>query len=378
MRRKIASLVAPVAAVLAVSGAAHPAGSVQRWALTDLGDRYETLAAVAINDRGQIAGVRDTGDGRPAHLMLWSGGEIVDLGTLGGSMRPRQINAHGAIVGSGGTGWTDPARPYRMHAFVWIDGDLLDLTPDTLEGNAYAINDRGQVVGDRYTGAKDERGVFVRHAFRWQSGKMTDLGTLPGGKRSTAYAINERGQVVGWSETKHGVHAFLWQDGKMRDLGALGGGRYSRAMAINERGQIVGFSAKEYPWWRAPHATLWSKGRMTDLGEGTASGVNARGQVIGEGFFWERGRRIDLDLFAAAISDRGQVVGSTDVTPSDDAVDDSTPALWQHGRTTRLPTLSRSRGFGAAVAINGRDQIVGSSATGSDRTHAVLWTLRRG
>lgn len=377
MRPRIASLVAPAAAVLVVSGAAHPAGFSTRWAITDLGGRYETFAAVAINERGQIAGVRDTGDGRPAHLMLRSGGDVVDLGTLGGSMRPRRINARGAIVGSAGTGWTDPARPYRIHAFVWIDGVLIDLTPDSLEGNAYAVNDRGQVVGDWYTGDKDERGFFVRHAFRWQNGKMTDLGTLAGGKRSTAYAINERGQIVGWSETKFGVHAFLWQDGKMRDLGALAGGRYSRATAINERGQIVGFSATKYPWWRSPHATLWSRGTMTDLGEGMASGINARGQVVGDRFFWERGRQIGLEMAVAAISDRGQIVGSK-VTPSDDALDYSTPALWQNGRTTRLPTLSRTRGFDSAVAINSRDQIVGSSTSKSDQVHAVLWTLRRG
>jgi uncharacterized membrane protein len=81
-------------------------------------------------------------------------------------------------------------------------------------------------------------------------------------------------------------------------------------------------------------------------------------------------------MFTAAISDRGQVVGSRDFTPSDDVLAYSTPVLWRNGRTTVLPTLFGSRD-GGAVDINGQDQIIGNSATKTGK-HAVLWTLRRG
>src|SRR5204863_8941462 len=79
------------------------------------------------------------------------------------------------------------------------------------------------------------------------------LGTL-GGKRSSARAINDLGQIVGSSEsggtrdTRFGPlplrHAFLWEKDKMVDLNELipkdSGWEFGEATGINHRGQVVG------------------------------------------------------------------------------------------------------------------------------------------
>jgi probable HAF family extracellular repeat protein len=74
---------------------------------------------------------------------------------------------------------------------------------------------------------------------------MTDLGDLPGGGGSLAWGINDAGQVVGESTAATGNRAFLWQGGSgitdLNDLIDPGlGWTLTRARAINARGQIVG------------------------------------------------------------------------------------------------------------------------------------------
>jgi probable HAF family extracellular repeat protein len=159
---------------------------------------FTDSAAVGVNERGQVAGAAwsaESADGAPRHAFVWdpvSG--MRDLGTLGGSTAEAvAINARGQVAGVSSTAGG------RMHGFVWgPKAGMRDLGPVTSVAD---LNDRGQVVGAFATGSGRS------HAFLWDPATgMTDLGVLRGHTTSTAVAINERGQVAGQS----GSHAVLW------------------------------------------------------------------------------------------------------------------------------------------------------------------------
>lgn len=165
-----------------------------------------TSAAVAINDRGQVAGISGAcgtavGGVSATHAVLWDAeGQPRDLGNIGG------------------TQWN---------------------TPD-------AINDRGVVTGFANVPAAPTAGTLYPNAFIWtaQAG-MRDLGTLPGDQISEGLGINDRDQIVGLSCQANFVNcrAFIWQDGKMSNLNELVtgfSGTLVNAGDINDRGEVTG------------------------------------------------------------------------------------------------------------------------------------------
>ena len=266
-------------------------------------------AALSINNRGQVVGYGDTPTGQ--HAILWDHGAIVDLGPLepGGSGLARHINNRGQVVGEG-----ESAATGTTHGVVWQNGTVIDLGA----GDAFTNNDRGEVVGF----------LTVGGAFLWRDGRTRLLGTLPGGGFSVANDINQHGQVVGWAEVRNTSHGFIWAGRAMEDLGALPGGVGSIANAINDRGQVVGSAGTANG---EGHAFLWEKGTMIDLGmlpgstSSEAIAINERGQIAGwshspsgsEIFLWEKGTMIDLgiggnplpNLSRHILNARGVVVG---------------------------------------------------------------------
>ena len=160
---------------------------------------------------------------RTTILPAWSGQD----------MAPRALNDRGQVVGlmqTGKTGW---------RLFVWDRaGGLQNLGPAL--GGDCDINERGQIAATRL----DPNGA-TRASVTDPNGAVRFLGTL-GGLQSQAQAINNRGQVVGRSlfaapgNRIQRSHAFLWDAaGGMRDLGAMEG-RTSKAVAISEAGQVFG------------------------------------------------------------------------------------------------------------------------------------------
>jgi len=205
---------------------------------------------------------------------------VIDLGTLDWDYSyATAINYRGQVAGRNVASVTGQSHAFRWTTFGGMRflGTLPTLSSDS---EAVAINASGQVTG------------ISGHAFRWTpSGGMRDLGTL-GGANSSAVAINNRGQVTGYATTATGeTHAFWWTpSGGMQDLGTLGRTyRDYYPTGINDHGEVVGDAwTLTFPYHA--HAFRWTRsGGMEDLG--TLGGRNSS---------------------AAAINDRGQIIGSAD------------------------------------------------------------------
>jgi probable HAF family extracellular repeat protein len=211
--------------------------------------------AMAINERGQVIGISYTSStpnpvitgcsagGAAGGTMLpsqdpflWENGQMIDLGTLGGTCGfPSSLNNRGQVVGN-----SDLAGDVTSYPFLWEKTTGMQ-NLGTLGGSfagAEMINDSGEVVGGSALTGDNQTDAFL-----WD-GKMHDLGALNG--CSWAFAINSQKQVVGnWGE--HGCQqgAFLWENGgPMVDLNTLvlstTGLSVAGAIEINDRGEIVG------------------------------------------------------------------------------------------------------------------------------------------
>ncbi len=304
--------------LLFVLSALIPHTFAQSHTITSLGNLgMPGGGALAINNRGHIAGFSNLTNGNQ-HAFLWnSTSGMRDLGTLPGENTSYAFGMNDSDEVVGVSLGQSGAFP-----FLWTRGIGMQ-SLSGLEGNggAYAINSSGQVVG--FLSFPDGS----QHAFLWSSTSgVQDLGTL-GGSDAIAYGINDDGEVVGvsWLSDNTTFHAFLWtQTSGMRDLGTLVGNIDSAALGINSLGQIVGYSDSS----TEQVAVLWSKNHgMQSLGTGSggvAQAVNESGEVVGylgvgpqNAFVWTKTRHL-LNLghllppnsVANAINRAGQVAAT--------------------------------------------------------------------
>ena len=290
---------------------------LQNGMVTDLGalesPTQNCSNAGSINTRGEIVGDSEIDSIDPlfevkeVRAALWKQGQIMDLGTLGGSASlAAAINDRGVVVGFALNAVPDPVSMFyfviggftngtQTRAFRWQNGVMQDLGtlggPDAL---ADFVNERGQIAGSSYTNSiiNPVTGIPTTHPFLWENGVMTDLGTLGGTLAFFAAAdmvggLNNHGQVVGESNLAGDLtfHPFLWTPpGPMQDLGTLGGDT-GYANALNDAGEIVGKA--DLPGSQIHDAVLWRNGVINDLGTqdsdpcSNALGINARGQIVG-------------------------------------------------------------------------------------------------
>lgn len=176
--------------------------------ITDLGTfGGEDSIVMAINDSGQMAGSYGT-DSRADYAgrvaFLYSGGKVLKLGSFGGKVTiATDLNNVGHVVGH-----SQSARG-EYHAFIYSGGPLVDLgtLPGGSQSFAYGINNSGQVVG-----ASDSASSAL-HAFLYSGGLMRDLNTLipanSGWVLTEARAINSGGQIVGNGIKDSEQRAFL-------------------------------------------------------------------------------------------------------------------------------------------------------------------------
>src|SRR6516165_2227830 len=260
------------------------------------------------------------------HAFAWSGGRLHDLGALPGnnSSAVFEVNGSGVGVGMSETAITDPYTGWPAdHAVMFTGGKVIDLgtLPGGYESQANDINDRGQVSGFASNGTRDKYSFFKvfggpgpcgpsgwgsqARSFVWRNGVMRDIGTL-GGPDAVSTTQNATGQITGQSWTNSApnpatgiptLDPFLWANGHMRDLGTLGG-TIGFANWLNNRGEVVGVS--DLAGDQRAHPFLWADGQMRDLGTlggdfGFANSVSDQGAVVGgaqaadqdfHGFLW--------------------------------------------------------------------------------------------
>lgn len=283
----------------------------------------------AMNAGGQVTGDLRLSTGA-SHAFLFSGGNMQDLGTLGGFISSGiGINGAGQVVGVAATEPVyDPETGRNTEynrAFLYTGSAMLDLgTLGGTESYAVGINDRGQIAGNSETVERRTQ------AFIYENASMRGLGHLGGGD-SIAAGLNQAGTVVGRSSTGTNWLGFVWRDGPMTDVGTLGSD--SSALAINDNDVVVGdFTTTDRP--PQSHAFVYENGTMIDLGtlggtRSSARAINNLGQVVGQAatateeyraFLWQNGKMTDLNTLlpsgspwvltsASAINDSGMVAG---------------------------------------------------------------------
>lgn len=162
-----------------------------------------TSAATGINDRGQAIGISGAcgiavGGVSARRAVMWEGGAITDLGTLGGEgwNTPMALNAWGDVVGFANAPGT-PVDTFLPRPFLWTRRDgiqALPLLPGHDSGQALGINVWRQVVGVSCAGGSCQ-GVL------WQGGKVIDLTShvLTGltGTITNAGDIDDLGRIGG-------------------------------------------------------------------------------------------------------------------------------------------------------------------------------------
>jgi len=211
--------------------------------LQTLGEGTDSIAYLN-NDRGQVAGQSFTNNtinsttGMPTmDIFLWENDQMFDLGTLGGVRSfAIALNNRGQVAG-----YSDLSGDIAYHPVLGDRTGMKDLgTLGGTLGQANWLNDSAEVVGWATT-----QGDQAKDAFLWRNGLMTDLKTLAGDSDSVARGINAGGQVVGQSYSSETGHAFLWENGgpmvNLQNL-VLPGSDLAllEATFINDRGEIVG------------------------------------------------------------------------------------------------------------------------------------------
>jgi len=383
-----------------------------------------------LNNQSAVVGIADTPlldpfdpfcfyDCFVVHAFQWRADVLTDLGALksGVSSLPNGINASGMVTGFSATGAVDltfEEFPWVIHAVVWKEGQIIDLgTFGGTSSYANAINDRGQVVGFALNGQPD---AFITahsdfdvdcgtgdvssqmRAFVWETGRgLRDLGTL-GGPDSCAKAINERGQVAGHSFTSYtpngstgipSFEPFIWSNGRMTGLGSLGG-TMGHASGINNRGEVAGTSNLTGDQTR--HAFLWSHGVMVDLTPANdysyPEGLNDKGEVAGAvynadgtqfAFLWTAGLLIDLGVCGEAVSinAKSQVVGHADECTGGG----SHAFLWEHGGPAVDLNSLIPAGSGVAltraISVSNSGEIAAQGVLANGDEHGFLLIPRR-
>lgn len=343
-RRRSALLAAVTALALTLPVAsAHATPPPERWTPVELGTLGgERTVPTAVNDRGQVVGRSQVGDGR-WHGFLWADGVMTDLTPDAQDGTATDVSNAGHV-----SGYVQPAPGEASDAFVWRRGVTTVLAHDAY---GVLVNERGQVGGGV---AKPEAWADV--PFVWTAGTRTDLAPppFPGAwPSSTIMDLNRRGQVLGLGEYEDDTDlAYVWSGGTFTELRA--GDEVLRGVDLDDRGRVAG---TVHLGGGLREAAVWRDGAIVRLGvlPGTvasrALALNDAGLVVGDSqavpgadgtaFVWSRGTLQALGVVgdgwsvASDVNERGQVAGQRGSTTAE-GVDVAQPFVWHRGTLTPL------------------------------------------
>lgn len=197
--------------------------------------------------------------------------------------------------------------------------------------------------------------------------RVRDLNALTGMDDISVSALNNRGDFA-FTDLASGS-SYLWRRGSLHDLGTVGAGE----LVLNERGDVAGTQVRDGR--RVPF--VWRNGSVTNLADalgaasGEASGINARGQVVGvadqRAFVFDGRHARFLDVpgattsAAAGINDNGLIVGSA--VFAGDSLDARAFTL-RGGRFDKMPepiVFEFGGRYGALAVNNAGNALVGYS-----------------
>jgi probable HAF family extracellular repeat protein len=362
----------------------------------------------AINNSGWVSGAITTASGA-IHAALYLPGNVIDLGTLGGTNSAVEWpvkNNHGVVVGIAESATPDPLGETFSCAdfipptgttclpFIWQQATGMVQLPLLGGNNGFAtgVNNSAVAVGWAETAVHDPTCIAPQVlqflAVEWgpAAGEKRVLPPWPGDSTSAATAINESGQVVGISgDCGDAVgafsarHALLWQNGRPVQLPTLGGEGWNTPMAINNSGSAAGFSDTPGDVVGGVltanfQAALWPAGggivnlhTLPGDALAEATGINDLGQVIGtsfaasgasRAFLWQNGRIYDLNTLVPAdsalymvgtgdINDHGDITGQACVVASGCTVFHTFVAIPAPGTSA----ASEAQGSNASLAV---------------------------
>jgi probable HAF family extracellular repeat protein len=227
------------------------------------------VRANAIDGAGNIAGsyLISAGD---AHAFRWNASSgFVDLGTLGGGFADALGISGEITVGS------STVAPGDIRGFISDASGMRDLPlpAGAHHGHAFGVNASGIAVGD----ATFPDGSV--HALKYEGGMAIDLGTLPDRRNSTALAISDSGVIVGtaYNGGPSDQTAVMWVNGSITSLGP------GTATAVDAAGDIAVGGITEYRGGGATRLGVPRGGHVCApaIASGTVLGVNDAGWIVG-------------------------------------------------------------------------------------------------